>query len=79
MRAYVPLIYVLLLRKGVPLRQPLAEPAPLPQISASPLQQVVPYLQPLAMCDPTTLSISLQGLDAPHLIPSAVCAYAPLL
>ena len=31
-RAYVPLIYALILRQGVPLCQPSADPAPLPRI-----------------------------------------------
>ena len=78
------MISALLLRKCVPLRQPSAEPDPLPQLSALPLQQGVPPLQNLAVSDPPplppppNLSISLQGIGVPPLLPSAVRAYAPL-
>ena len=37
-RAYVPLFYALLLRQGVPLCHPSADPAHLPQVSAYLLQ-----------------------------------------
>ena len=59
----------------------LSDPDPLPQLSALPLQRGVPTLQPLAMCapPPPPLSVSLQGLGLPPLLPSAVRAYEPLL
>ena len=57
----------------------LSKPAPLPQLSALPLQRGVPPLQPLTMRAPHPLSISLQGLGVPPLLPSAARAYAPLL
>ena len=59
----------------------LSEPAPLPQLSALPLQQGIPPLQPLSVCapPPPPLSVSLQGLGIPPILPSAVRAYAPLL
>ena len=118
MRAYVPLISILLLRKGVPLHHPSDEPdtlpllsallpqqvkpppqistvnppplpqlsylplavgTPLPQLSALPLQLSMPSLQPLAMNDSPPLSVLLQGIGVPPLLPSVVRAYAPLL
>ena len=57
----------------------LSEPAPLPQLSALPLQRGVPPLQPLTLRAPTPLSVSLQGLGVPPLLPSAARAYPPLL
>ena len=79
--AYAPLISVLLLRKGVPVCQPLAEPAPLPlpQFSALTLQQGVHPLQPLSVCAPTPLSVSLQGIGVTPLLPSSMHGYPPLL
>ena len=79
--AYGALIYALILLKCVPLRQPSANPAPLPHLSALPLQRGVPPLHPLAVCDPPPhpLSISLQGLGVPPILHSAVHAYAPLI
>ena len=81
MRAYVPLISALLIWKGVPLCQPLADPAPLTQISALPLQLGVPPLNPLAVHDPPPppLSVLLQGIGISPLLHSAVRAYAPLI
>ena len=81
MHVYVPLISALLLRKVMPLHQPSSEPAPLPRISAFPPQQGVPPLYPLAVRDylPPPLSVSLQWLGVPPLLPSDVCAYARLL
>ena len=81
MCAYDPLISTLLLWQGVPLRQPSADPDPLPQISALPLQRGVPPLQTLAVCAPTPppISVSFQGLVVPPLLPSAVRDYAPLV
>ena len=79
--AYVPLLFALLLRKGVPLRKPSAKPSPFPQLSAFPLQQSVTTLHPLAVRDPPPppLSVSLQGLGVHPLLPSAVRDYSPLL
>ena len=59
----------------------LSNPAPLPHISALHLQLGVPHLQPLAVCapPPPPLSISLQGLGVPPILPSAVRAYATLI
>ena len=46
---------------------------------ALPLQRGVPPLQPLTMRAPPPLSVSIQGLGVPQLIPSDARAYAPLL
>ena len=78
-RAYVPLISALLLWKGVPIRQPSADPTPLPHLSALSRQQGVRPLQPLYVRDPPPLSVSLQWIGVPPLLPSAVHAYAPLV
>ena len=74
----VHLLSALLLRKGVTLRQTLAEPDPLPQLSALPLQRGVPPLQPLVMRAPPPLSVLLQGIGVTPLLTSSVHAYAPL-
>ena len=81
MRVYVPLFSALLLWQGVTLRHSSAEPAPLTHISALHLQRVVPPLQSLAVHapPPPPLSVSIQGLDIPPLLPSAALAYAPML
>ena len=39
----------------------------------------MPPLQPLTMRDPPPLSVSLQGLGVPPLLPSAARSYAPML
>ena len=70
---------VLFIRQGMLLCQPSAEPDPLTHILAFPFQRVVPPLQPLSMCAPPPLSVSLQGLDTPPILSSSVRAYAPLL
>ena len=51
-RAYVPLIYALILRQGVPLRYTSAETAPLTLLSALLTQQVEPPLQTSAVNPP---------------------------
>ena len=73
--------YALPICQGMPLFQPSADTAPLPQLSALPLQRGVTPLQPLAMCDPcpSPLSVSIQGIGVTPILPSAVRAYAPLL
>ena len=63
----------------MPLRQPIYEPDPLPQLSALPLQQDVPPLQPLSVCAPNPLYVLLQGLGVLPILTSAVRAYDPLL
>ena len=79
--AYVPLLSVLIICQGVPLRHPSAEPVTLPHISSLPLQRSVPPLKTLAVCDPPPppLSVSLQGLGVHPLLPSAVRTYDTLL
>ena len=79
MYAYVPLLSALLIRQDVPLCQPSAEPTPPPQLSALRIQQGMPPLQSIAMRAPPPLSVSLQGLGVPPLLPSAVRAYATLI
>ena len=81
MCSYVPLLSTLLLWHDMLLRHPSAEPDPLTQISALPLQQGVPPLQPLAVRSPPPppLSVSPQGIGVPPLLPSAVQAYATML
>ena len=78
---YVPLISALLLCKCVTICQTSAKPASLPQLSALPIQQGVPPIQPLDVRPPPLhpLSVLLQGLGVTPLLDSAVCAYAPLL
>ena len=74
-RTYVPLLYALILRQGMPLCQPSDWLAPLTQISALPIQRVVPSLQPIAMRatpPPPPLSVSLQGIGTPLILTSAV-------
>ena len=80
-RAYIPLISDLHLWQGVPFCQLSAHPAPLYHLSALSIQQGVPPLQPLAMCNPPPpkLPISLQGLGVSLLLLLAVRAYSPLL
>ena len=65
----------------MPIRQPLAKSATILQLLALRPQRVVPPLQLLAVRDPCPppLSVLLQGLVVPPLLPSAVCAYTPLL
>ena len=58
---------------------PLAVFTPLPRLSALPLQQGVPPLNPLDVHAPHPLSILIQGIGLPPLLPSAESAYAPLL
>ena len=78
-RSYVPLLSILLFWTGVPLRQPLAEPAPLPLLSALLPQQFEPPLQPLSVNPPPLPQISALPLqlDTPPLQPSAVHAPFP--
>ena len=57
----------------------LSKPAPLPQLSALPLQRGLPHLQRLAMHSTLPLSVLLQGIGIPPLLPSAVHPYSPLL
>ena len=81
MRASVTLLSALILKQGVPFRQPSAEPDPLPEISAFPIQRGVPPLQPIAryVSPPPPLSVLLQGIGVPSILPSAMRAYDPLL
>ena len=57
----------------------LSDPAPLPRLSALPIQRGVTPLQPLAMRAPPPPSVSLQGLGVPPHLPSALCTYGPML
>ena len=78
---YVPLIYALLIWKGVTIHNPSADPAPLTQLSALPLQRGVPPLKSLAVRNPPPppLFLLLQGIGVSPLLPSVVRDYAPLI
>ena len=79
MRAYVPLPSTLILCKGVPLRQPSDEHAPLTLLSDSLPQRVNIHLQPSAVNSPPLPQFSALPLhlDATTLQPSDVCATPP--
>ena len=80
-RADAPLLSALIPQKVEPPLQPSAiNPSPLIQILALPLQLNVPPLQPLsARAPPPPLSVLLQGRGKPHLLPSTVRAYVPMI
>ena len=73
------LILALCLRQGVPPLLPTIVPAPLAQISASPLWQGGPSLQPSAVNTPSQISSLLIQQDVLHLNTSAVRDAPPLI
>ena len=81
MHSHTPLFSDLLPQQVEPPLQPsTANPLPLTQISALPLQLDVLPLQPLAVCaHPHPLSVFLQWRGKPPLLPSTLRAYVPLL
>ena len=80
MRTYAPLLSALIPQISDPPLQPSNVPAPLTQISALPLQQGVPTLQPLSACDtPPLIYVLLQRRCKLPLRPSTVRDYVPLI